>query len=643
VSHRVGGLWTHTRAKETIHSCECVTPLGEAFTRDLCKCVSCINAFEAAARVPRRTTWGRSHEFHRKCWTSSTQHSRVIAFVVAPLLLVAAACGSGVENPSPKAADSAALSSSSTASTKSRIIRVPEDQPTIAAAMAAARAGDTVKLDPGTYKETLVLKTGVHVVGGPSTIDAIGLEHGIYADTSVTCCASVEQLTVLNSSDNGVALEGARGVRISNCAIRACGVAEGSAGLRMDTDAQAYIETSEFSGSGFSEFRVLNSELTVKNSQVFGNPQDGLSSEGSRTTIQGGVFHDNVAEGVRIANGGMATISGSHFEGNDVGLQIDNIDAAAVPSLAQLEDNVITGNRIGVYVYLGTSGILERNDFENNFTYGALLEHGSSAVLTQNQIRGSPDAAGFVIAGSFLPDQQRSTVKLAKNVFTGNGPGLLIINSDALSDGDQFENDGSGIFAAYGASVEATDGTVLGSTFTGVYASDPAQFCANDDCSSVTDFVVSTVRVSLNHMRVDGNVGDAVTAWGAQVRIGGSSLNGNGTGVNAFSGMDAQLPDGGVQHLDIPGTVTVRNSKVSGNHSWGAIITGGSTLDLGSAGGGFNSVVGNTSGAVANNTLPVATVKAEKNWWGTANPTAIAAMMSGGPVDFVPFLTSSPQ
>jgi Right handed beta helix region/Periplasmic copper-binding protein (NosD) len=564
------------------------------------------------------------------------------AVAVVPVLLLAAACGSGMEPASPKSSKSAAAISTSTPSRKSRTIRVPEDQPTIAAAMAAARAGDTVKLDPGTYRETLVLKTGVHVVGGPSTIDATGLEHGIYADTSVTCCASVEQITVQNASDNGVTLDGAKGVQISNCAIRACGVLEESAGLRMDGKAQASIDNSEFSGSGGAGMILVDSALSLSHSRLFSNLGEGLVSLGSKTSLTSNVANGNAGPGFLIRDGSVATVVSNQLGQNDIGVEIDGVGDTPLPSAAQLEDNVITGNRIGVYVYLGSSASLERNVFENNFTYGVLLEHGSAAVLTQNQIRGSPDGAVYVIAGAFFADQQRSTVHLEENAFIGNGPGLLISNSDALSEGDQFENNGSGIFAAYGASVVATGGTIVGSTFSGVYASDPAQFCANDDCSLQTQPVVSTVRVSLVRMRVEGNSGDAVTAWGSKFRVDASSLSGNGTGVNAFSGADFQLNDGTLQHLDVPGSVAVRNSKISGNNSWGAIVSGGSTLDLGSAAGGFNSIVGNASGAVANNTLPMATVNAERNWWGTANPTAISAMVSGGPVDFVPFLTSPP-
>jgi parallel beta-helix repeat protein len=481
--------------------------------------------------------------------------------------------------------------------------------------MAAARAGDTVRLDPGTYKETLVLKTGVHVLGGPSTIDATGLEHGIYADTSVTCCASVDQLTVLNSSDNGVTLDGAKGVQISNCAFRGCGVLEGSAGLRMDTNAQAAIENSEFSGSGYVGLRVLNADLSLKNSQVFGNPVFGLDSEGSTTNVESSAFYDNAVAGVFASSGGLVRLQGNHLT-----------------------------DAIGVYLTAAGSGLLENNIIENNSSYGVFVEQ-SSAILEKNQIRGSADTALLVTASSDLSNQQRSIVHLQNNVIAGSGTGLQIFNSDAFSQGDRFEQNGSGIVAAFGASVIATGGSVIGSSFDGVFARDPLEyyFCANPDCT-LTQLVVATVRLSLDHMLLANNAGDgAVSAWGAVVSIHASTFSGNLTGVNAFSGLDYQLGDGVVRHFDVPGTVTVRSSEIANSTSWAAIVGGGSKLDLGNSGGGWNSFVGNSPGAVANNTSPVATVSAEGDWWGTANPIAIAAMMSGGPVDFVPFLTSPPR
>jgi hypothetical protein len=96
-------------------------PLGKAhntgpgtFTRDLCKRVCSGNAFVAAAKVPGSTAWGRTMSFIGS--VGSLIRRGILAspaFVVAPLLLLAAACGSGVENTSPQSSESAALSSSS--------------------------------------------------------------------------------------------------------------------------------------------------------------------------------------------------------------------------------------------------------------------------------------------------------------------------------------------------------------------------------------------------------------------------------------------------------------------------------------------------------------------------------------------------
>jgi probable HAF family extracellular repeat protein len=87
---------------------------SRTFTRDLCKRVSGGSAFEAAARVPRSATWGRTMSFTGSVGPVVRRGILAsAAFVVAPLLLLAAACGSGLESAGPKAPESAAVSSSS--------------------------------------------------------------------------------------------------------------------------------------------------------------------------------------------------------------------------------------------------------------------------------------------------------------------------------------------------------------------------------------------------------------------------------------------------------------------------------------------------------------------------------------------------
>ena len=482
-------------------------------------------------------------------------------FFLAVAFLAFAACGP--LNTLPALATGPAQSpeaASSALSTKSRVIRVPEDQPTIAAAMAAAQPGDTVKLAAGTYKETLVLKNGVRVVGGPSTLDATGLDNGIVGDASVTSGASVEGLTVQNSTYQGVYIGGSKGVRLSNCIIRASGIESQSAGLRSDA-AQLSIENSEISGSGGAGIRVITSDLNLKGSRIFGNAGAGLRAEESKAAVTNNVMERNAGAGTRITHGSTATVLGNQLSGNSLGVRIDAGDDPADyrASSARVENNVMTGN----------------------VAYGVFVDQGSSANLERNEITGSPDT-GVLVSGGYDPgNQQRCSVHLDQNNIIGNGTGLQIFNSDATSEGDRFEQNGIGILAAFGASVAASDGSVLGSGAQGVFARDALEyfFCGNDDCT-VTQLAVATVHVSLERMRVENSGASGVTAWGSMVKVSDSSLRGNVDGVFAFSGSDYQLGDGVIHHLETPGTVNVEGSQLEGNSNNGAFEYGISALKV---------------------------------------------------------------
>ncbi len=77
------------------------------------------------------------------------------------------------------------------------VINVPADQPTVAAAIAAAAAGDTIKLAPGTYTEKLVVDKPLTIKGADrdTTIITCGIDEG---DVAITANAdlTLEYLTV---------------------------------------------------------------------------------------------------------------------------------------------------------------------------------------------------------------------------------------------------------------------------------------------------------------------------------------------------------------------------------------------------------------------------------------------------------------
>ena len=422
--------------------------------------------------------------------------------VLAPFFLAVAglgtaACGpSGVQSPAPTASAQSAEVGASALSAKGRVIRVPADQPTIAAAMAVARAGDTVKLDPGTYKETLVLKTGVRVVGGPSTIDATGLDNGIVGDASVTSGASVEQLTVQNSTYQGVYIGGSKGVRLSNCTIRACGVESGSAGLRTD-DAQLSIENSEISGSGGAGIRVVTTDLTLIDSQSHDNPFAGLRADDS--TI-----------------------------------------------------------------------ILRRNVVKQNGG-GVILNHGVTAMLEGNHLLDNRGSGVAAYAGSDESDQVRSRLRMTGNTSTGNVLGLELLNSDASSFEDQFDRNGFGILAGFGANLSARNGSASSNSDSGLWARDLIEyfFCENEDCS-LTKAVSATVRYDLDGLRMENNVYAGLNvAPGGDGKVTGCIFRGNDFGTIATSGLDYQLGDGVLRHIDVPVKLQIESSLAEQNRITG--------------------------------------------------------------------------
>jgi len=538
----------------------------------------------------------------------------VLAVVLA---LGLAACGSGE-------ADSAAPQRSRilTAARETKVIRVPQDQRTIAAAMAAAGPGDMVKLAPGTYRETLVLRAGVKVVGGPSTIDATGLDNGMTADPSVKD-ASVSGITVQNASLQGININGAE-VRLRQVVSRASGIASESSGLLAQNGARVSISECELSGNGGRGLYASFSDVTVGSSRIFDNGAAGIGMEGSTARISMSLMRGNGGVGnVRVSYGSTATLERNQLldSNNGVGVDAGDDPGDPRPAAATLEGNLIQGNG----------------------NHGVAVDHGSSAVLVKNQIQDNGASGIMVRAGFDLAHQLRSSARLEGNTVTGHGgAGLQVFNSDARSEGDRFDGNGFGLLAHFGSAIAASRSSFSSNAALGIWTLDADAYqCVDPDCTALA-LAQGLVHLRLDHCTVQGNA-----AWGVALEPGGaaeilaSTIQANGLdGLLLNSSFGVDRGDGTAEPIDLPGRATVRRSVIQRNGAWCGEVRGTSSLDLGAGTPGGNSCVAN-GGGIANVTDPQVLVRAEGNWWGTADGASISAMMFG-PVDFVPFLTSAP-
>jgi predicted outer membrane repeat protein len=201
-------------------------------------------------------------------------------------------------------------------SAEAATIAVPADQPSVAAALAAAGAGDSIVLSPGVYHESgLRIPVGVTLRGAGATasetvLDAGGLGRILLVE-SVTDSTFIQNLTFRNAlalgknsyeQSGGAVFISRSSVRIDNCVF---------------TD-----NTAEAHGGAI---RVSASSPTIEGCTFRGNeaPNGGggaiEASFGSSPMIVGCLFETNAAQwggAVSVRVGGTVTVQNSKLVGN---------------------------------------------------------------------------------------------------------------------------------------------------------------------------------------------------------------------------------------------------------------------------------------------------------------------------------------
>lgn len=212
-------------------------------------------------------------------------------------------------------------------------IRVPDDQPTIAAGLAAANAGDEVVLACGTYTETgLNMKPGVALRGETGSPDCVSIVGTLAQDRAIRFQPADDAVLrgLTFREGRGVAITNSSGVLIEDCDFvrnRPPGTEHGGA-LRLSSSAVSIV------ACRFDE-----------NVAAYGAA---IRDEGGTLAIENSVFHFNGAwssygYGAILATGGgsiaikssqfvanrwplvvrekACSIENSHFEANEAGVE----------------------------------------------------------------------------------------------------------------------------------------------------------------------------------------------------------------------------------------------------------------------------------------------------------------------------------
>jgi serine/threonine protein phosphatase PrpC len=174
-------------------------------------------------------------------------------------------------------------------------------------ALKRARPGTTIVVEPGEYRETLALKSGVHIVSRAAREATIRLRG--------------------TASERGAA-------------VVATGVTGASlSGFRIVGDAATPL------GAGI---HAVDSDVRISDTEISGASRSAIDvGRGSTVRVVGGDIHDNPGSAIAVRTGGTATVAHSRFARNATdGQRLLAIDPAAA---ATFTANTFVGNTPSVF------------------------------------------------------------------------------------------------------------------------------------------------------------------------------------------------------------------------------------------------------------------------------------------------------
>jgi nitrous oxidase accessory protein len=276
-----------------------------------------------------------------------------------------------------------------------------EAYPSIAAALAAAAPGDTIRVRAGRYRERLVVNRGVVLLGEPGAVI-----DGGRAGTVVTIIAGGVTVAGFTLRGSGRSLEHdeavvkvirARGVRIADNVIE---------------DPLHGIYLLESHGVEIAGNRITGAADLVESAR--GNGIHLFNSTGNRliaNVVRGtrdGIYF-SFASGNRVAGNDVAHVRyGLHYMYSD-----DNT----------FERNVFTRNAAGAAIMFSKRITFRENVFAEHVgyrAYGILLQTAEDVLAERNRIEGN-------LTGLFLDGAVRDTFR--NNIIAGNGIGVDLMAS----------------------------------------------------------------------------------------------------------------------------------------------------------------------------------------------------------------------
>ncbi|MGX9725823.1 MAG: right-handed parallel beta-helix repeat-containing protein [Candidatus Electronema sp. VV] len=259
---------------------------------------------------------------------------------------------------------------------------VPDEYPTIQAALDAAEAGDDVIVQSGIYKENVIVDKAVNLIGvGNPVIDGGGR-------------------------------------KADEAAVFVC---------YLDNTAAGRIQGFTVTGGGAGQYghgiQVLNCSPEIVGNRITGNKHVGVGIHGQKnftkdTRIHNNHIYDNV---IGVSNGLGA--SGQIYHNNIYGNKVTGIGVRGLASPV-LGKNAIYGNYIGIGVREEAYPMIEGNEIRDNVV-GIAINPGVEGAALLGAAGSRLSVSGNVVrsnrrAGVFISSLNRSDIFVQGNSVTDN-------------------------------------------------------------------------------------------------------------------------------------------------------------------------------------------------------------------------------
>ena len=290
------------------------------------------------------------------------------------------------------------------------IIYVPDDYPTIQAAVNAASDGDTIIVRGGTYTENIVVDKRL----------TIKSEHG--SDFTLVQAQNMHDhvfnVTAGYVSISGLTIQGANyfsgiylGSDVSHCNIADNKVLDNMYGIHLYSSSSNIISNNNASNN-WQGIRLLSSSSNIISNNNAPNRHYGIYLYSSSSNIISNNNASNNNGGIYLSSSSSNIISNNNFNSNKYyGIYLYYSNSNAISS------NTASNNNWGVYSFYSNSNAISSNTASNN-DHGIYLASSSSNAISSNTFNSNNDH-GIFLSGS-------SSNTISSNTISNNNYGIYL-------------------------------------------------------------------------------------------------------------------------------------------------------------------------------------------------------------------------